>query len=83
MIEQELDDMQEQIDDLKIKAAEMEGEERVAYMERVNSLEDKKKGLRERWEEVKDKGEEAWEGVKDGFEKSYKDLKDSFKNIGS
>jgi hypothetical protein len=65
------------IEKLKARAEEAQGEAKTKYNKKIQDLRDKKEAARDRLEEVKQASEEAWEKLKSGTEKAFNEMKDS------
>jgi chromosome segregation ATPase len=65
------------IDKLKAKADQAEGDSQLAYYKEIEKLRAQQDNVRDKLEDLRDAGDSAWEDVKLGVEKAWTDLSDS------
>lgn len=73
-----LDDLDENIEELKQKGDKFEGEARKEYENRLHDLREKRREAKRKMDEVRAAGEEKWQQFKDEAEHAWKALGNSF-----
>ena len=63
---------------LRGKAAEVQVDMKLEYLDQVESLEKKRDKFMEEYGQLKTASEHGWEDVKEGTEKAWKDLEEAF-----
>ena len=59
------------------KAAEVHADMKLEYLNQVEKLENKRDGLKEKYEQIKKASDSSWEDMKEGTENAWNDLKES------
>jgi chromosome segregation ATPase len=65
------------IDKLKAKAEQSEGDAQIAYYKELEDLRTQQEKARDKLDDLRDAGENAWEDMKAGLDKSWDDLGDA------
>ncbi|MFW5926663.1 MAG: hypothetical protein ACOCSR_01310 [Wenzhouxiangella sp.] len=73
-----LDELDAQIDELKEKSRQFEGEAQKEYENRLHDLRAKRRHFKRRLEELHAASEEKWQAIKDETEHAWKALGNSF-----
>lgn len=63
---------------MRAKAAEVNADMKLEYLNQVEKLEGKREGLKKKYEQLSKASESSWEDMKEGTEKAWKELKESF-----
>jgi len=69
------------ISGMKAKAAEVNADMKLEYLNQVEKLEGQRDGLREKYEQLKDSSESTWESLKEGTENAWNDLKEAIAKV--
>ena len=77
-VEAQLQQLQSQIDELKVKASLAKLEAKDKYNEELSDLNAKCETTRLKLQELKTKSDSAWEEMKAGLEKAWDELQNSF-----
>jgi len=59
------------------KAAEVQADMKLEYLNQVEKLEGKRDGLKEKYEQLKKSSESSWEDMKEGTENAWNELKEA------
>ena len=59
------------------KAAEVSADVKLEYINQVEKLEDKRDGLKKKYEQLKKSSESSWEDMKEGTENAWNELKEA------
>ena len=59
------------------KAAEVQADMKLEYLNQVEKLEGKRDGLKEKYEQLKKSSENSWEDMKEGTENAWNELKEA------
>jgi DNA phosphorothioation-dependent restriction protein DptG len=59
------------------KAAEIQADMKLEYLNQVEKLEGKRDGLKEKYEQLKESSESSWEDMKEGTENAWNELKEA------
>lgn len=59
------------------KAAEVNADMKLEYLEQVEKLEGKRDGLKEKYEQLRKAGENSWEDLKEGTENTWNEFKEA------
>lgn len=70
------------IDVLKAKADKAGAEQKVKYYERIESLQNKRKELENKFDELRNSSELAWEEFRGGVEQAWGELKNAVERAG-
>lgn len=73
-----LDDLDQQIEDLKQRGEKFEGEARKEYENRLHDLREKRREAKRKLDDAQSAGEERWQQLKDEAEHAWKALGNSF-----
>ncbi len=63
--------------EMRGKAAEANADIKLEYLNQVEKLEDKRDGLKAKYEELKKSSENSWENMKDGTENAWNEFKEA------
>lgn len=77
-LKSKLDDLDERIDALEQKSKEFQGEARKEYEKRRLDLQEKRRHVDRKLDELRAAGEEKWQGLKIEAEHTWKALGNSF-----
>jgi TolA-binding protein len=78
-VERRLDQYNEDIQALRMKAENMSGEARQAAENQIKTLQEKRDAANQRLQEMKSASSDAWMDMKDGMDKAMGDLSDAYK----
>ena len=73
-LEAQMAEWQAKIDLLKARAERSEAENRIAYHEQVEALQQRREEIKAKLEELRDSGEDAWADIRSGTESAWKAL---------
>jgi DNA phosphorothioation-dependent restriction protein DptG len=59
------------------KAAEIQADMKLEYLNQIEKLEGKRDGLKEKYEQLKESSESSWEDMKEGTENAWNELKEA------
>lgn len=71
------------IDKLKAKAEQAEGDTQLAYYKQIEELRTQQELTRDKLDDLREAGDDAWEDLKAGIDKAWDDLSDSTKKAMS
>lgn len=77
-MEAQIEKIQSQIDELKVKASLAKADAKDAYQEQIDTLNSKYSIATSKLEQLKDSSGNAWEEMKTGLERAWGELQDSF-----
>lgn len=77
-MKERLDDLDENIEDLKKRGDKFEGEARKEYENRLHDLREKRREAKRKLDDIRSASEEKWQQFKDEAEHAWKALGNSF-----
>jgi DNA repair exonuclease SbcCD ATPase subunit len=72
-----LREWQAQIEVFRARADQAEAEQKIAYREEIDSLQQRKQGLQQKLEELQESGGAAWDDIKTGVDRAWQELDDA------
>jgi hypothetical protein len=75
-----IDNIEENIDDLKDEAKEASGKTRDNLMKKIGALETRRDDMKKQLEKIEDASGAAWKRMRGGLENAWMDMKRAFKN---
>lgn len=72
-----LSEWRAEIEKLKAKAEQAEGDTQLAYYRQIEELRTQQESARDKLDELRDAGDDAWEDLKAAIDKAWDDLSDA------